>query len=320
MKLHDAVICSVIESTIFSVPILEDEEGPRWKFGYSGRKVTDQNPDILLLGAYRHPSTGNSLVGGINLNYVTPEQRDKVARALPEIMKPNNLKGRYHAGRRLVPEVFNNFYRTYNSNFIRGVRKDVMYPKYGYVKTVKNWLKKKAGGIFKSKEKRQQDTQPKYQDDLQSMQDRLDQVVQQLVKNPPAEEPPDTPEMQAARSNFKDFQRRKTMQDIERQEDEPYITARQDLEQAYIEPGEQAPETLENPDYEIYQDEEESQREIAQESPREIAQELDRERRAREAELSDPNNEWDPNSDLEESIVYFSPITGRYMIEYSGVL
>lgn len=315
MKLADAAELEVSEARcLCNVFILEDEEGPRWRFGYDNWHQ-DPTPDILLLGAYRHPSTGNNLVGGINLNYVTAKQRDQIAYALPEIMKPSNLKGRYHAGRRLVPEVFDNFYRTYNSNFIRGVQKDVMYPKYGYIKTAKNWLKKKVGGIFKSKEKRQQDAQPKYPDDLQSMQDRLNQAVAQLAQEPPAEEPQDSPEMQAARNNFKDFQRRRTMQDIERQEDEPYITARQDLEQAYIEPGEQAPEALENQDPETYQDEENQE-----ESPREIAQEFEREQRAREAELSDPNNEWDPNSDLEESIVYFSPITGRYMIEHSGVI
>ena len=92
MKLSDAVQLEVSEARyLCEVFVLEDEEGPRWKFGYNGKRVTDPAPDILLLGAYRHPSTGNNLVGGVNLNYITPEQRDQIARALPEIMRPNNL-------------------------------------------------------------------------------------------------------------------------------------------------------------------------------------------------------------------------------------
>ena len=313
MKLSDAVQLEVSEARyLCEVFVLEDEEGPRWKFGYNGKRVTDPAPDILLLGAYRHPSTGNNLVGGVNLNYITPEQRDQIARALPEIMRPNNLKGRYHAGKRLVPDVFSNYYRTYNSDFIRGVQKDVMYPKYGYMKTAQKWLKKKLGRVFKSKAKLEKEAEPKYPDDLRSMQDRLDQAVIQLATAPPPQEPPDSPEMQSARRAFQDFQRRKTMQDIERIEDEPMMVAQQDLEQAYAQPGEQPAETNE------VQTTSQQQGLLAQsqpDTPEQIAQELEKERLERETELNDPNNEWDPNSDLVESIIFFSPITGHYMIE-----
>lgn len=308
MKLADAVDLDVSEARyLCQTTILEDEEGPRWRFNYANWHQ-DPAPDILLLGAYRHPRTGNNLVGGINLNYISPEQRDKVARALPEIMKSGNLKSRYWAGRRLVPDVFENFYRTYNSSFIRGVQKDVMYPKYGYLKTAKKWLQKKLGGIFKSKAQRKQEAEPKYPQDLQSMQDRLDQAVMQLAQEPPIEEPPDSPEMRAARQNFQDFQRQRTMQDIERQEDEPFLAAQQDLDQAYAEPGEQPAETYET-------------QEVQQgESPDEIRQELDSEAEARQRELADPNNEVNPDADLEESIAYFSPVAGHYIIEHAPEL
>lgn len=305
MKLNDVAIRSVVESSFFSIAINEDEEGPRWKFGYDGNRVNDPTPDILLLGAYRHPNTGNNLVGGINLNYITPEQRDQLAYALPEIMRQGNLKNRYWTGRKLVPEVFNNFYRTYNSSFIRGVQKDVMYPKYGYIKTAQNWLKKKLGGIFKSKEKRKKEAEPKYPEDLQSMQDRLDQAVIQLSKNPPINEPPDTPEMQAARNSFKDFQRQRTMQDIERQEDEPFLAAQQDIEQMYNKDNMNLSPQGSSP-------QEPSPREP---SPEEIGQELEREQQTRQIELNDPDNNIDPDIDLKESIIYFSPIAGHYIIE-----
>lgn len=303
MKLADAVELDVSEARyLCETLILEDEEGPRWRFNYDNWHQ-DPTPDILLLGAYRHPNTGNNLVGGINLHYISPEQRDQLARALPEIMKPNNLKGRYWAGRRLVPDVFNNYYRTYNARFIRGVQKDVMYPKYGYLKTAKKWLQKKLGGIFKSKAQRQKEAEPKYPQDLQAMQDRLDQAVMQLAQEPPIEEPPDSPEMQAARRNFQDFQRQRTMRDIERQEDEPFLAAQQDFDQAITTPGEQPAETYETGGPQ------------QGESPEEIGRELEAEAEARRQELEQPGNELDPDADLEESIVYYSPIAGHYIFE-----
>ena len=97
------------------------------------------------------------------------------------------------------------------------------------------------------------------------------------------------------------------MQDIERREDEPFLAAQQDLEQAYAEPGEQAPETYENQD----------QGQMGQqgETPDEIGRELEAEAEARRRELNQPGNELDPDADLEESIIYFSPVTRRYVIE-----
>lgn len=305
MRLADAVDFEPSEMRMAcQILILEDEAGPRWKFQYD-RFRNDPTPDILLLGAYRHPNTGNNLVGGINLHYLDSNQRDALSRALPEIMKQGNLKARYWMGRRLVPEVFDNFYRTYNSRFIRGVQKDTLYPKYGWLKTAKKWLGKKLGGLRKTKAQRQKEAEPEYPDDLQTMQDRLDQAVLQLAQEPPIEEPPDTPEMQSARQAFQDFQRRRTMQDIERQEDEPFLAAQQDLEQTYEEPSVQLPdETQLGPGLEP-----------EQESPEEIGRRLEQEQQARQKELSDPNNQVDPDMDLEECIAYYSPIVGHYIFE-----
>ena len=95
MKLSEATELDVSEARyIFETTILEDGEGPRWKFNYDNWHQ-DPSPDILLLGAYRHPTTNNNLVGGINLHYINQEQRDRLARFLPQIMKSNNLRRRY---------------------------------------------------------------------------------------------------------------------------------------------------------------------------------------------------------------------------------
>ena len=235
MKLSDAHDLAVSEARYsFETVILEDGEGPRWKFSYDNWH-RDPEPDILLLGAFRHPNTNNNLVGGINLHYINQDQRDRLARSLPAIMKSNSLKRRYWVGRQLVPDVFNNFYRTYNAQYIRGVTKDVMYPKYGYIKTAQDWLKKKLTSIFKPKRQREQENLPQYPDDLQSMQDRLDQAVNDLATD--QEEPDDTPEMQAATRAFQDFQRQRTIKQLERHEDEPMQQAQREMDRAITTPG-----------------------------------------------------------------------------------
>jgi hypothetical protein len=308
MKLADAVELSQTDSRLIcQVPILEDNEGPRWKFGYDNWNM-DPSPDILLLGAWRHPSTGNNLVGGVNLHYISDTQRDSLASILPEIMQQKNLKARYWVGRSLLPEVFENFYRTYDSKYIRGVTQDVMFPKYSFLKTAQDWIKKKIGGIFKSKKRREAEAEPKYPTDLTSMQDRLDQAVSQLAKAPAPEELQDTPEMQTARDAFKDFQRKRTLQDIERQEDEPYLAAQQDLEQEQ--------QGLKSPQEQLPTDQMQQPQVQPEPTPDEISRQLEQEEQNRRNNLSDPDNIVDPNMDLgEEVISYYSPVAGRYIFE-----
>jgi len=349
MKLYDAAHVKMIESHFLcEVSIMEDNEGPRWKFGYNGRRVNDPNPDILLLGAFRHPTSGNNLVGGVNLHYINKDQLDRLQRALPSIMKPNNLYGRYWAGRKLVPDVFERFYRTYNSAYVRGVTKDVLYPKYGYFKTATNWLKKKAKALSQTKDQRQKEALPKYPDDLRSMQNRLDQVTNNLVQRPPAGVEPDTPEMTAARKSFQDYQRRKSLQDIQKQDDQQLDAAAQELQQAQQEPGVQSPERL------LYQQQppvdpsqvplgsavqqpaqpdnlEPQQKPIIPpqstpqpETPEDKAKQLEAERIKRQEELKSAKD-LDPDMDLEddkleETIIYYSPILGRYITETIDLL
>tara|TARA_R110000751_G_scaffold112718_4_gene211716 strand:+ start:4324 stop:5376 length:1053 start_codon:yes stop_codon:yes gene_type:complete len=345
MKLIDAAEANLIESKFFcEVAILEDDEAPRWKFGYNGRRVNDPNPDILLLGAFRHPTSGNNLVGGINLHYINQDQLDRLQRALPNIMKPSNLYGRYWAGKRLVPDIFDGFYRTYNSSYVRGVSKDVLYPKYGHFKTAANWLKKKAQALTKSKAQRQKEAIPKFPQDLKSMQDRLNQTQVNLAQQPPADIDPDTPEMVAARKAFQDYQRRQTLQDIEAQNNRQMATASQELQQAQQEPGVQSPERMAtqmqapSDAYQIPpgsavsdpvppQNLEPAQPPIippASEpqppTPQDKAENLEAERIKRREELENAE-ELDPDMDLkndkglEETIHYYSPRLKRYITE-----
>jgi hypothetical protein len=158
MKLITLANINLIESRFFR--ICEDGEGPLWSFPYNNWKH-DKEPQILLLGAYQHPTTGNNLVGGVNLNYLTDRQRDTLAKHLPQIMHGENLRARYRIGKKLAPDVFGNSYRTYNSRYIQGVNTDIMYPKYGLMKTTKQWLKKKLSNAFKTKAQRQKAAETK---------------------------------------------------------------------------------------------------------------------------------------------------------------
>jgi hypothetical protein len=212
------------------MPILEDGEAPRWNFKYDKYK-NDPNPDLLLLGSYKNNNTNNNLVGGINLHYLSKDAIEDLSKVLPQIMQGNNLYQRYHIGLRLLPDVFDNYYRTYNANYVRGVKKDVLYPKYGYMKTASNWLKKKIGGIFKSKAEREQEAVPKYPEDLEQMQSRLDQAVAALQDTPQDEIlPNDDEEMDAARSEYDKLSQKQdqSMADVERDEDTPLRNASHD--------------------------------------------------------------------------------------------
>lgn len=71
-----------------------------------------------MLGHWRHPTSGNNLVAGINLNYLSQQQRQQLQQALPQLLKSRNLKQRYWMGRRLLPQIFTNFYRTYRRDVI----------------------------------------------------------------------------------------------------------------------------------------------------------------------------------------------------------
>lgn len=189
MKLSTAATIKYSGSEIFnSVPILEGEASPRWSFKYDNFDH-DPTPDVLVLGMYRHPNTGNNLVGAINLRYLDKQQIEQLQRILPKLHQTKNLKRRYYMGISLLPEVFENYYRTYNAEHIRDLKRGSIYPKYGILKTAANYVKKKATDVFKSKQQKEKEAMPQYPSDIADIDSRIDQAVRQVAQAPPQEVP-----------------------------------------------------------------------------------------------------------------------------------
>ncbi len=310
MKLSNATNFNLTES-LFIEPFCEAGEAPRWKFNYGSWKE-DPTPDILLLGAYQHPNTGNNLVGGINLKYLQQAQRDQLAKVLPQIMAAPNLYSRYHIGKRLLPDIFQHAYRTYNAANIRGVQHDVFYPKYGFMKAAADTLKKKIGGLFKSKDQRAKEAQPQYPDDLKGMNDTLDSVVTKLGQQQ-APIAPSAPEIQVARNNYQQLKadQNPSYTDVERQEDQPYIQANHDLQRHQLAQGETTPQAV-NPivTKQILPKIAKPQTQPSI-SPQQLGQSFEKERTESQKELLDPKNDID----LDESIRYYCPRVKQYIVE-----
>lgn len=340
MKLSRAHDLSLVESTfVRHLPVLgEDGEAPRWGFNYDSYK-NDPSPDILVLGAYTHPSSGNNLIGGVNLNYLDKDARDDLARVLPRLMQGSNLYQRYHLGKQLLPRVFKNFYRTYKAQNIRGINQGVFNPKYGMMQTTKDFFKKKIGGLFKSKAQRAADAEPKFPSDLSSMKDALDTAVNNLgLQIANSEEEADTPEMKAARSNFAQSNTNgdRSMADIERQEDEPLIQATQNFQQTQLQSGQVAPQQVSAQAAQAVQQYQSTPtiptREI---TPQQMGQTIEQERHENQQELTNPNNSLDLDGDgvpddqesqayfkeldrFNESVVYYCPMLRSYIMEDLG--
>jgi len=95
------------------------------------------NPYVLQLGKWRHPKTKNTLVGGINLKYLNDEQILILRRYLPDILARKDLRSRYRAGKKYVPNrlrklykkdsaeklshIFQTYYRTYDRKHITSI-------------------------------------------------------------------------------------------------------------------------------------------------------------------------------------------------------
>jgi len=129
--------------------IFEAGEGHRWQFDYENYH-SDPKPDVLVLGTYKHPSTGNQLVGGINLHYISKRDQLDLRKLLPELSKIRGLKKRYRFGARALPHIFSDqAYRTYDSDHIADLKTGVLFPVYGVlskdaVKATKAKAKKAA--------------------------------------------------------------------------------------------------------------------------------------------------------------------------------
>ncbi len=88
-------------------------------FSYLDYKL-DPKPRVLVLGAWKNPKTGNDLIGGININYLTKDEYRKLKHlVIPKIRKLSGLRQRYRVGKFISAELFDNYYRTYNVESIR---------------------------------------------------------------------------------------------------------------------------------------------------------------------------------------------------------
>jgi hypothetical protein len=105
--------------------ISEAGYGRTFSFDYQNAS-TDKRPRLLLLGKWRHPTTRNILLAGINLNYLTDEQLAEVRKNLKQIITPRNLKSRYWKGKQLLPDVFDDAYRTYDKDYVGSITKDTL--------------------------------------------------------------------------------------------------------------------------------------------------------------------------------------------------
>ncbi len=95
------------------------EAYPRRQFSYANY-TTDPRPNVLILGRMRHPSTGNNLTYGVNLNYLSKSQIASLRKMLPNIFNEKNLKARYWKLRDTLPDVAK-YYRSYDNDYIHKV-------------------------------------------------------------------------------------------------------------------------------------------------------------------------------------------------------
>lgn len=113
--------------------LLEQGYGRVFRFDYGPHRV-DPRPQVFVLGRWRHPGTGNTLVCGINLNYLSEEEINALRKALGSILSKRRLKDRYWEGMRLLPGIFSNAYRTYKQDEVDNVSRE----------TLRKWPSEKA--------------------------------------------------------------------------------------------------------------------------------------------------------------------------------
>lgn len=111
-----------VESWMASLPVqyrtLTEESAETVTFDYPNYNL-DPRPTVLVLGQW-DKEDGKTLIGGLNVNYMTSAELERVSDVLPDILKAGNLKARYWAGRKLLPDIFGQFYRTYNKEYVNG--------------------------------------------------------------------------------------------------------------------------------------------------------------------------------------------------------
>lgn len=111
----------------------KDEFGRKYYFGYTkfrhrqpDRHPVQTNPVVFYLGQWKRKVKDGSTRTfwcGIAIDYLDDEQLAALKANAPEILKKRRLYDRYWAGKRLLPDVFRRYYRTYRADRIENVVK-----------------------------------------------------------------------------------------------------------------------------------------------------------------------------------------------------
>jgi hypothetical protein len=92
---------------------------PRASFKYASYD-TDPQPDVLVLGNWKNPTTKNNLIAGVNLNYLSSGQFAKLRKAAKRIFSRDSLRARYRYLKSILPDIAM-YYRTYDAKYIKGI-------------------------------------------------------------------------------------------------------------------------------------------------------------------------------------------------------
>ena len=105
--------------------VLYERDSRTYTFDYEKFKV-DPRPQALYFGSWRHPSTGNRLMCGLNLNYLNTEQQQRLQTILPQIFRAgedleSGTRGRVRRFKSLAQDIFDIGYRTYDRKYVASV-------------------------------------------------------------------------------------------------------------------------------------------------------------------------------------------------------
>ena len=123
MLLDDALTINydeIMEIEMLHNRLITEAQAHVVRFTYE-RAKNDPKPRVLILGRWRHPTTGNKLVVGINLNYLDDSQILQIKKHILHIMEPSTLRNRWWRGFALLRNVWLRAYRQYDERFVHSI-------------------------------------------------------------------------------------------------------------------------------------------------------------------------------------------------------
>lgn len=103
--------------------LIVERDSRSYGFDYTNWK-TDPRPNVLFLGSWVHPKTGNRLICACNMNYLNSEQMNRLQTFLPQIFAAGSgTKKRVNDLEALAPDIFDIAYRTYDIKYVAGISK-----------------------------------------------------------------------------------------------------------------------------------------------------------------------------------------------------